>query len=300
MTTNYKTFLLQPGDGLLISANIDTYAHHWDAYMEASGVPQGQLTNTPLATVPLPIYPDYWPRGHRRWAGTKPEFMWHPFMWLPPRLAHPTQLADGTTEPFGQWIVRVMMEVVFAELYNPETGEWLDVLASIGIDLDNPIDYLRVEGWLDGDQDAALDNIDLTVYLQGNEQGMVEMAAEDTPGMIAVTATNMARETLGYVEDALAFIEETSVYQHQLNAATSCVFAAYLGIEGFTDNAGEGEELANLWAIYGEGDSEPDKADMVTAINTCGRIAQAVLDKYAQAADDFIEALEESGAIPSE
>ena len=295
MTTDRKTFLLEQGDGLLISSDLDSYAHHWDGFVEASGLNGETVTNTPLATVPIPIYPPHFPDGRRRWEGTKPEFMWHPFMWLPPRLAHPALLPGGGAESRDEWIVRVMLETVTADLFDPQTGTWLDVLATVGIDLDNPIDYLRVEGWLAGDPDDTLDSINLDAYLQDDEGFAIRAGQMDTPGMVAVTTANMCSDAIGYAEDAASFISTTDVYQHQLNAATSCVMACYMGVEGLTDSEQADQTLLTMFLQYAdtEEDYQPSVEQMETDVNTCKDIAQWRLEQVMPAAERFLAELEE-------
>lgn len=292
MTTNRKAFLLEPGDGLLISSDLDSYAHHWDGFTQASGLTGEQVTNTALATVPLPIYPLQFPPGQRRWEGTKTEFMWHPFMWLPPRLAQPARLPTGGAETLEQWIVRVMLEAVIAGFFDPETGTWLDVLATAGIDLDNPIDFLRVEGWLAGEPDELLDAINLDVYLPEDEMFGIRAGQLDTPGMVAVTAANMSADAIGYAEDAEHFINDTDVYQHQLNAATACVLSCFMGLQGLTGDATADQKLLDLYPLYAADDYQPTVEQMRADVETCKSIAEATLDKVMPAAQEFLAELE--------
>jgi hypothetical protein len=47
-------------------------------------------------------------------------------------------------------------------LYDQTTGTWLDVLATVDIDVDQPRGQARVAAWLAGRPDSTLDGIDLT------------------------------------------------------------------------------------------------------------------------------------------
>lgn len=156
-----RPFLLEPGESpLLMSSALDVMVRRRE-FRDASGIPEESIYSDPVSAMPLPIYPPRFPDGRRRWEGVRPEFMWHPLMWLPYNLqAH---FADGDyTEPDDVWAVRVLVELADAGLYDAETGTWLDVLSTVGIDVDNEMDVARVEEWLGGAGDPDLDSIDLT------------------------------------------------------------------------------------------------------------------------------------------
>ncbi|MBD8000172.1 hypothetical protein [Oerskovia gallyi] len=192
-----------PGEHLLLPASaLDTAGrlHLWRAF---TGLYDGELLLSPLTASPLPM-PWTVPAGHRRWPGLRPAAMWHPLLWLPARLRSPITLRDPMTgetwgETYDEWATRVALEMTesgpvsidgerwvllhdphhgrhvraldpgdedLVPLYDPTTGTWLDVLSTVGLDVDDPADLARVERWLAGEPDEVLDAVDLDVFLQ--------------------------------------------------------------------------------------------------------------------------------------
>lgn len=145
-------------------------------WLEAVGAPQhdtdeagapdgfaGFLTSQ-LVPVPLPIYTD---APGRQFARISPQMLWHPVFWLPQRLAGRYQLVDPEGVDLGPedddaWAVRVALELMASGLYDTASGTWLDVLARVGIDVDDPVDVARIEAWQQGAYDPVLDTIDLS------------------------------------------------------------------------------------------------------------------------------------------
>jgi hypothetical protein len=78
-------------------------------------------------------------------------------MWLPDRLSAPS--ADDSSDVFA---VRVALELTITGLYDVETGTWLDILSTVGLDVDDDIVQARITEWLEGAPDAELDSIDLS------------------------------------------------------------------------------------------------------------------------------------------
>lgn len=166
--------LLSDGEPLLLARSAIEAATRFTTFAEVSGLPQVSVLSTPLCATPLPLFTDFGthPDGspRRRWAGTRPEFMWHPLMWLPQRVAGRYSLSDSATgtqrlEDDDLWAIRVALEVTASGLYEPATGTWFDVLDSVGIDIETPDGLDRVRRWLDGSPDETLDGIDLSGYL---------------------------------------------------------------------------------------------------------------------------------------
>jgi hypothetical protein len=175
-----------PGEPLQVTASPLEPVERFGWWLDASGMAADDVLVTPIVTTPLPIYPAGYPEPgafggtRRRWSGVRPEFMWHPLMWLPRRVALRYSIADPDNpdlpaellerESDDAWAVRVTMELASAGLYSIETGEWLDVLSGAGLDIDNDADLARVEEWLDGAPDPILDAIDLAPILDDPER----------------------------------------------------------------------------------------------------------------------------------
>ncbi|WP_156891408.1 hypothetical protein [Agromyces subbeticus] len=172
MTSTYRRrpFLTEPGERLIVASNAWDVATRFTDMVDATGLPGDFIHTTPLVAVPLPIRTVHGDeRTGRRWPSTvHPEFMWHPFMWLPDRVALRYRIASDddprgyTLETDAEWAVRVALEVTATGLYDTATGTWLDVLDTVGLDIDNSVDLARVEEWLNGEPDADLDRIDIS------------------------------------------------------------------------------------------------------------------------------------------
>lgn len=169
MDIKRRQLLTSPGDNLLLSRSaLEVFLRHTE-WTEATGLDSTRATFNPLCSVPLPLY-DVPEPGVRQFANVNPELMWHPLFWLPNRVAAryniPT-LVEGVTEPESDAIrsVRIALELGQSGLYDRETG-WLDIMATVGLDVENDADLGRIEEWLQGAPDELLDSIDLDLYLK--------------------------------------------------------------------------------------------------------------------------------------
>lgn len=198
-----RALITEPGTHLLLPTSIFDVQQNFTAFIEWSGLTPEQLVISPLSALPLPAYSAI-PEGRRRWPGVRPEAMWHPLMWLPARLTSPRIIqTEGTNttwrETPDEWTVRTLLEMTdtvpvqidnawwvllydfagrrfvrpadagdnhLVPMYDPATGTWLDVLSTVGIDVDDAIGLARVEAWLEGEPDPALDSIDLEHFLR--------------------------------------------------------------------------------------------------------------------------------------
>lgn len=160
-----RAFILDPGESLILSrSNLDT-ALRYGLWSRFTGLPKEAILSNPIVATPLVTYPE---GGHpaRVWPQVNPACLWHPLMWLPPRLAGRYQLIgeDGATvmEDDDTWAVRVCLELSASGMYDVETGTWVDVLAVHGLDIDDPATLDRIRLWQSGAPDPILDRIDLS------------------------------------------------------------------------------------------------------------------------------------------
>lgn len=169
MDVKRRRMLTEPGDTLLLSKSSMDTAYRFSEWQEITGLTPNRFTADPVCSVPLPIYTQVAP-GTRQFANVRPEVLWHPLFWLPPRLAGRYNLPSGsdgalTVESTTMWSIRVALELTASGLYSIEDG-WIDVLATVGIDVDNEADLARVQEWQAGGVDDLLDSIDLDLYLK--------------------------------------------------------------------------------------------------------------------------------------
>jgi len=169
MAYSRKPYLLSSGEELLLSYDVITHIRRMDSFATTSGLDPEQLVNNPLCVIPIPAYGRDANGRLERFSGANVEFLTHPMMWLPDGTATPRLITDSDgvdrLEYESEWAIRVGLELTFSGLYDPADGTWLDVLALHNLDIENPVDYARVDAWLDGGADPILDNIDLTEFV---------------------------------------------------------------------------------------------------------------------------------------
>lgn len=182
-----RPFLLGPGQPLVAAGDPIQSILDYQSSITAIGIPAEHMVASRMAAIAVPENSGRPPdRSGRRYPGTRPEAMWFPLLWLPQRLATRSrfQIVDGEvfaidrsltgpnilskpaagfevyTETQDLWVVRVALEMEESGVYDTETGTWFDVLAHVGIDIDNHVDVDRVRRWLSGDVDNDLDLLD--------------------------------------------------------------------------------------------------------------------------------------------
>jgi hypothetical protein len=132
-----------------------------DEFCDATGLGQDDVILSRFCVSPMPLYPVSWPEGHRRWAGLRPEALWHPLFWLPAELAGRYLDVDDNAEDDDSWVLRVAIEMDARGLYDASAGRWVDILELYGLNVDDPDDVGRISQWLAGGPDPILDNIEL-------------------------------------------------------------------------------------------------------------------------------------------
>lgn len=169
MDIKRRQLLTSPGDNLLLSQSaLEVFVRHAQ-WVEATGLDGSRTTFNPLCSVPLPLYEPPAP-GLRQFPNVNPELLWHPLFWLPNRVAARYNLptgVEGETQPESDAVrsIRIALELGHSGLYNREDG-WLDILATVGLDVENDADLGRIEEWQQGAPDELLDSIDLDLYLK--------------------------------------------------------------------------------------------------------------------------------------
>lgn len=168
MDIKRRQLLTEPGDTLLLAKSALDTVERFSDWQTLTGLLPNRFVFGELCSVPLPIYTPV-PEGTRQFAQVNPEVMWHPLFWLPPTVAGRYQLPtgpNGENEPESNavWSIRVALELTASGLYS-ETDGWVDILDTVGIDVDNDVDLARIQEWQEGGVDDLLDSIDLGPYL---------------------------------------------------------------------------------------------------------------------------------------
>jgi len=175
-----RPFLLQPGQSLLLAPDAFRTALDFGVFADFAGLLPDHLIGSRMAPVPIPVDSGRPADGSRpRVEGVRPEAMWMPLLWLPPRLAnrYTFQIIDGAVSVRTQrtgvcpgypvyvetddlWVLRIALELSASGLYDEVSGTWLDVMAMLDLNVDDPHDLARIAAWLDGGKDQELDLLD--------------------------------------------------------------------------------------------------------------------------------------------
>jgi hypothetical protein len=155
----------------------------YDEMKEATKLPDEAIISDAICSVPMPRYePEFTGEGNR-WPGVRTSMMWHPLFWLPKNLSdrylltHPDD-PDQILETDAMWMVRVALTMEASGLYDPETGGWVDILDTVGIDIEKRADRDRIQQWQKGGVDDLLDSIDLGPYLSNSNPEKSDWALE--------------------------------------------------------------------------------------------------------------------------
>lgn len=191
-----RASLTEPGRSLLLCHDPFLGVVNFRLFSEMTGIEPDGLMASRMCSLPLPLNgakPSVVEvAGHptdprRRVSGVRADAMWHPLLWLPPRLANRQsyQITDAGTvvritrrssnvdpnlailvESDDIWVIRVVLEISASGLYDMETGTWLDVLSMLDIDTRTDDGADRVQRWLDGAEDPDLDLLDTGLELE--------------------------------------------------------------------------------------------------------------------------------------
>ena len=174
--TNRRPYLTGPGDSLILPPSSFTLNTMYESFAADTGIEPDRLVFDAVIGTPLPLR-DYG-RGPRGWDPMlNPAMFWHPLFWLPDAIAVPLDFVDDDgveqEERLELWALRVAWEIIWAGMYDPDDGTWVDVLSLYGLDADDANVQARVSNWLAGAADPVLDTIDLTDYISPNQDSTV-------------------------------------------------------------------------------------------------------------------------------
>ena len=245
-----RTFLTEPGEPLILARSALDIVDRYSQFTAMTGLDQQYIAASPLVSIPLPMLSRQ--AGPRGWpVDINPGALWHPLFWLPERVAmryrFDDEAGDEAIESEGEWAVRVAIETTLSDLYDPGDATWLDVLSMVELDSEDFAVQERIVSWLAGDDDAALDSIDLTEMLEHQENP--HWAADVTGGLMetlqaaswAVLADDLAKSADEVALDAVT-IEEA-------RAQTITLANLALGVIGQVPPAAPDQQPpAELWS----------------------------------------------------
>ena len=238
MEIRRRQFLTSPGESLLLPLQAMAIADRLNRWNHYTNLAKDVVVSSPLLAVPLARRAP----GTRWAADAEPAAFWHPNFWLPERLSAP--VGD---ERIDVWAIRVALELTITGLYDVETGTWLDVLSTVGLDSDDPVVQARITEWLEGAPDEDLDRIDLSAGLDDptdidwSRDQAEELLALLVPASWAV----LSNDLIGVAAESLAdeALDNTAIAED----AQTILYLA-IGAIGDGPNAVEGEEKpAELW-----------------------------------------------------
>jgi hypothetical protein len=197
MESRRREFLTSPGESLLLPLQAMDIADRLSRWTRYSNLPKESVVSSPLVAVPLSTRD----AGSRFPAETEPSAFWHPQLWLPERLAFP---ADD--ERIDVWAIRVALELTITGLYDVETGTWLDVLSTVGLDSEDLVVQARITEWLEGAPDEELDAIDLSAGLDDlhDVDWSREQAEELLPLLVPASWAVLSNDLIGMASEALS------------------------------------------------------------------------------------------------
>lgn len=203
-----RPFLSDPGEPLLLGRSPIIAGARFGMFVDWSGLGPNDVVSSPLTSIPMPRYRAQYPGGGRLWRSVRPEAMWHPLMWLPRRLAGRMVVEEDeegsptVIESPGEWSVRVALEMSMSGLYDSATGQWVDVLALSGLDIDDEATLTRLRDWLRGEPDPVLDGIDLEEHLDVDDGGWsFSLAQEIVPDLTEYSYALSSAALIEAVED---------------------------------------------------------------------------------------------------
>lgn len=282
--SSLRPFVNEPGEPLVSCVAPHETAMRMAGLAEMTGLAADDMVTSPTATTPLPLYPPQWPEGRRRWSGLRPEAMWHPLMWLPERLAARRIVDTGTgprIEDDELWAARVMAELTAGGFYVEPDGQWVDILALHGIDIDRAEDLERVQTWLDGQPDPELDSVDLDTSLTNENypDWALEMAWDAVQVLRPVAWVIHASALLADVDDALDNQVDLSTDDLRLVARMTCV----LGSHSFDALPFQGE--AQWWLDQAPGE-ESSRAEVIQVLSSLRERLSAIHEEFHETAHE--------------
>lgn len=298
-----RPLLIEPGEPLLLSRNALDVLVRRTGWIEATGIDEAHTFSTPALCIPLPLYEANWPeRGLRRWAGTRASAMWHPLMWLPRSLSHRgtirTVEEDGTTietvEPLDVWALRVALELFVSGMYDITTGGWVDILATVDLDIDDPADEARVQRWLEGFPDPVLDDVDLSPWFHNaDNENWALQAALDLRDFIIPASWAAAADSLYEYLDTL-YSTEGELDDAEFNRRVEFLVAAGASLLGDTPIAETPDHpaFADSRSFWADVTAQVERVGRRDTLLSAGGVLEVVGDHLYETREDHWPAVE--------
>jgi hypothetical protein len=191
-----RQFLTEPGESLLLPLRAMEIVERLFTITRESGLSKEQIVTSSLVSIPL-----FRRNAGQRWSPeTEPSLFWHPLLWLPERLAYPNAGVRADV-----WAISVALEMTVAGLYDVESGTWVDILATVGLDSEDVVTQARITEWLEGASDPELDAINLSAGLDipDDLSWSLAEAEELLPLLVPASWAVLSNDLIATASDAL-------------------------------------------------------------------------------------------------
>lgn len=292
-----RPLVTAPGESLLLLAEPWSRADRFQQMVDATGLDPDLLFDSDLLSMPLPLYFGV-PDGRRRWQGVRPDVLWCPLFWLPERLAKRAAVTypDGSRvlETGDQWALRVALEMSAAGMYDPDSGEWFDVLAAWGLDITDDVDWARVSEWLDGAADPVLDEVSLDAFFATDDDGVFHAMSR----LLEPTLRGaMWSHTAGALTGLVGFLADPASGDV---AYRSALFATVCDLGGavLAEPSGGGDPDVGR-SVWESCRRVADGGDLVSAAAEADGLLKRVADEFEPLLVDYLAFLAEASGADS-
>lgn len=138
--------------------DFETFNELMALYLADTALPREHVAATLVGLPPMPYPPAGHPDGSGRLpAGINPAVARHPIFWFDRSVTTPRDHENETL-----WLARMWLELENAGLVDPDTGDLVDVLDRVGLDVEDPDVAERITRFAQGGPDPDLQNLVIT------------------------------------------------------------------------------------------------------------------------------------------
>lgn len=170
-TTPRRHLGTMPGDNLMLPPDVTGYTQIFYDFCEAAHLAPESVSATRLCTVPIPRFQQRSDICHMPATAWANPMFWLPYDWRVNQ--------DGACT--DHMALHITWELTLSGMYDTVDG-FTDVLALMGLDVDQVEVQERIYAWARGGEDAVLDSFDITAHLsrpEGEQPQWVEHLAEE-------------------------------------------------------------------------------------------------------------------------
>lgn len=299
-----REFFTRPGEPIFFGPHPLEISNRFEGFIEYTGLSPEEVLISPLSAIPLPVYGQNPPDDRRRWPDLKVDALWCPLFWLPNKSGQPRAIQDTRTsatrmESPDELALRICLEVQASGLYDQDSGSFVDVLALVGIDIEDQEDRERCEAWLLGTPDEILDNIDLSPHLLYDEDEDWSVVASQSlyPHFLRTSWASLCADfsdMLGEIADPEN--PDVSNDVEELRTMTRNVFEEAHLMLSDVEVSGESQSAGDFWTGMIErvkSSQAQTRSEFVDeVIPEAGEWLESVREHYSSSIDTAVEAFD--------